>query len=159
MPVASVAADTREGESDSFGFTEPYVLYGEDNSTDSVFFERAFRGYKPDYPLVHRANGKLIRDFLEDREQKEERLPSLVVLDIKMPGLTGLEILEFIRKRPALSRLPVIILSASSENRDIKTAYKHRVNAYLTKPSRYGELKDLVGTLATFWINYNHPPL
>ena len=159
MPVASIAAASQEEPSDQFGYTEPYMLYGEDNTTDSLLFERAFRVHEPNFPLVHRGNGKLIRDFLEARVQNGERLPSLVVLDIKMPGHTGLEVLEYIRKNVALSRLPVVILSASSEHRDIQTAYKYRVNAYITKPNRYGQLKALVGTLATFWISYNHPPL
>ncbi|PPK88004.1 two-component system response regulator [Neolewinella xylanilytica] len=136
--------------------TEPYLLYAEDNYADYIFFERAFRKFNPDYPLVHQSNGKLTRDYLLQRLEHNDRLPNLIVLDIKMPGLTGLDLLEFIRSRTRLRRLPVIILSASSEKKDIQRAYRHNVNAYLTKPERYGDLKDLVACLSTFWIKFNH---
>ena len=82
-------------------------------------------------------------------------LPRLVILDIKMPGLTGLEVLEFIRSHPRLRLLPVLLFSSSSQERDIIRAYDHYVNAYLVKPGHYHLLRDLVDSINRFWIRYN----
>ncbi len=155
MAQPTVDPAGKKGQEEQIQYKEPYCLYGEDNSSDHIFFTRAFRNSNAGFPLVHRENGKLIKDFLLDRLKADDRLPNLVVLDIKMPGLSGLEVLEFIRCRTRLSRIPVVILSASAEDKDINKAYQNRVNAYLTKPERYSDLKQLVSTLATFWLDYN----
>ncbi|WP_116106129.1 response regulator [Lewinella sp. IMCC34191] len=146
------------GKEGQVTYTDPYVLCAEDNRVDYLFFERAFRQSQPDYPIVHCENGKLTRDFLLQRIRRNDTLPILIVLDIKMPGLSGLEVLEYIRSKPRLTQIPVVMLSASSEERDIQSAYRHCANAYLTKPERYGDLKRLVSTMADFWISYNHRP-
>ncbi|MGB3800371.1 MAG: response regulator [Lewinella sp.] len=150
--------DLVELTTDPADYTQPYLVYAEDNPVDYLFFERAFRNHFPDFPLSHCANGKLVRDFLVDRVESNDGLPKLIVLDIKMPGLSGLEVLEFIRNTPRLSRVPVIMLSASSEGRDIRTAYRHHVNAYVIKPERYGDLKKLIKHMGNFWITYNYNP-
>ena len=137
------------------GEQQSYVLYAEDNPTDYLFFLRAFSRENPGLPLVHRENGKQIKTYLLDCVAKKAPLPSVVVLDIKMPGLSGLDVLAFIRQHPRLHRLPVVLLSASEEQRDLDRAYDFRVNAYLVKPNRFQQLKDLVKTMSTFWVHYN----
>ena len=132
-----------------------YVLYAEDNPNDATFFTRAFRDKGDGFELVHRQNGILVRQYLRDCLTDHTPLPHLVLLDIKMPGLTGLDILEFIRSTPELAQLPVVILSASAEQRDLNHAYRNRVNAYLMKPDRYQHLKRLVGALCTYWLHFN----
>ena len=133
----------------------PYVLYAEDNMIDYNFFKRAFQRESSGLELVHRENGQMIKNYLLHCVEEKSRLPTMVVLDIKMPGLSGLDVLHFIRNHPRLRRLPVILLSASEERRDLDRAYEDRVNAYLVKPNRYQQLRELVHTMITFWSRYN----
>ncbi len=135
--------------------TAPYLLYAEDNPTDYLFFRRAFSTFNDSLRVVHRADGSLLKNYLVEAVERNAPLPLLVVLDIKMPGMTGLEVLEFIREHPRLRLLPVVVLSASDQERDIIRAYDNEVNAYLVKPDRYHQLKDLVCSLDRFWIRHN----
>ena len=138
--------------------SDNYILYAEDNVTDYTFFERAFKKVSPRMDLKHVANGKLARNFLLQQVKDARPLPRALVLDIKMPGLTGLELLKYIREQDALHNLPVIILSASEERRDMEEAYAQRTNAYLVKPGRYSELRQMVQTIAEFWLHFNRIP-
>ena len=135
--------------------SKPYVLYAEDNFADTVFFRRAFELLDIDIELIHHSTGIETRDFLLSRLEAHQSLPCLIISDIKMPGLTGLELLEFIRSHAGLSHLPVVLMSASAETRDIEQAYDHHTSAYIIKPSRYRKLKELVYALVTFWVRYN----
>ncbi len=137
----------------------PYILYAEDNSSDAAFFQRAFRQAGGELPIVHFENGTGTLEFLENAVRHRKLLPRLLILDIKMPGMSGLELLMLIRQREEFSNLPVIILSASYEAKDVKLAYRHRVNAYIVKPNQYKELKSLTASIATFWGKYNKIPL
>lgn len=136
-----------------------YVLYAEDNPPDHLFFARAFGNLNTHHQLVHRETGTQIRDYLLDCLERDAPLPQLLVLDIKMPGLTGIDVLEFVRQHPQLSKLPVVLLSASDDQRDLIRAYDSRVNAYLVKPNRYHQLCQLVASLTTFWVSYNRVAL
>ena len=133
----------------------PYILYAEDNPTDSHFLLRAFSRDHPEQELIHLENGQLVKEFLLQLLAEEAPLPTLTVLDIKMPGMSGLEVLEFIRRHDRLRRLPVILLSASEEACDLDRAYRNRVNAYLVKPGRYRQLRELTGTIQQLWIRHN----
>ena len=133
----------------------PYILYAEDNPTDSHLLLRAFGREHPEQELVHLENGQLVKEYLLNLLAEQAPLPSLTVLDIKMPGMSGLDVLEFIRRHDRLQRLPVILLSASEEDRDLDRAYRNRVNAYLVKPGRYRQLRELIGTIQQLWIRYN----
>ncbi len=137
----------------------PYILYAEDNPADSHFLLRAFGRDHPDQELIHLENGQLVKEYLLRIVAEGAPLPTLVVLDIKMPGMSGLEVLEFIRHHPRLYRLPVILLSASEEERDLDRAYHSRVNAYLVKPGRYRQLRELTKTIQLLWVRYNRVAL
>jgi CheY-like chemotaxis protein len=139
--------------------TDNYVLYAEDNPSDVIFFSRAFRKFAAETQLLHCDSGPKVRNALTECVRTERLLPRLVVLDIKMPGLSGLEVLEYIRNDSDLKNLPVVMLSASGEQRDINRAYDLRANAYLIKPDRYKSLQLLVGSLAHFWIRHNRRPV
>lgn len=83
-------------------------------------------------------------------------LPSLVLLDLKLPRLSGFEVLEWIRSQPGLRCLPIIVLTSSKAKRDITRAYELGANAYLIKPAAYNDLVSLVKTVADFWIFANN---
>ena len=86
--------------------------------------------------------------------------PAVVLLDIKMPRMDGLEVLRAIRSDPKLKRLPVVILTSSREEQDIITSYDLGVNAYVVKPVDFQSFIDAVESLGVFWALINeHPPL
>ena len=81
--------------------------------------------------------------------------PRLAILDIKMPGMNGLELLAKIKSNDRTKDLPVIIMSSSDEPQDISCAYDCGANGYLVKPNRFQDLRELVGSIACFWIKTN----
>src|SRR6266446_4922698 len=116
------------------------VLYAEDSEDDVLLVRFAFEQAQIVNPLQIVQDGRQAMDYLagEGRfgDRKEFPLPGLLLLDLKLPRNTGLEELESIRLTPSLKNLPVIILSASNQVRDIADPYALRANAFRVKPSR-----------------------
>jgi two-component system response regulator len=139
------------------------VIYVEDEPDDAFFMERAFRQCAPEVELRIFTNGvEAIRFFTEDveRTQQRELKPGLVLLDLNLPGNSGLEVLREIRAQPLLKLLPVIIYTSSNQQIDIVEAYRSGCSAYLVKPRSPDRLKDVVNAMAEFWINENqYPPI
>ncbi|CAH0998998.1 Response regulator rcp1 [Neolewinella maritima] len=142
-------------EPSSYPPQESYILYAEDNYIDARFLLRIFYKQYPEQHIVHLENGQLVKDFLLRALEEGTPLPHLVLLDIKMPGLSGLDVLEFIRSERLLRKIPVVILSASGEQRDLTRAYHSRTNAYLIKPEGYRGLKHVVLSIYSFWSQHN----
>jgi CheY-like chemotaxis protein len=84
--------------------------------------------------------------------------PAVVMLDIKMPRMDGIEVLREIRSDPALKRIPVVVLTSSREQRDIVTSYDLGVNAYVVKPVDFESFIRAVGRVGAFWAIVNEPP-
>ena len=90
-----------------------------------------------------------------DRDTKN---PILILLDIKMPKIDGLEVLRKVKSHPELEQIPVVMLTSSGMERDIKRSYEYGVNAYVVKPVNFSEFRDTVKTLGNFWIKLNKVP-
>jgi DNA-binding response OmpR family regulator len=86
---------------------------------------------------------------------KRYPLPALILLDLKLPLKHGFEVLVWLRQQPSLRGIIVIILTSSSEERDVSQAYDLGTNAYLVKPTSVDKLTEIVGALDTFWFRYN----
>ncbi len=84
--------------------------------------------------------------------------PVLVMLDLKMPKVDGLEVLRTIKADPALRRIPVVMLTSSREQRDLAESYEHGVNAYVVKPVEFEKFTNAVRQLGLFWMLLNEPP-
>lgn len=84
--------------------------------------------------------------------------PAVVLLDLKMPRLNGIDVLKVIKADPALKTIPIVVLTSSREETDLKTCYELGVNAYVVKPVEFGDFIDAVKTLGSFWAILNEVP-
>ncbi|HEY3757271.1 MAG TPA: response regulator [Opitutaceae bacterium] len=123
------------------------VLYAEDSEDDAFLLQRAFSQAGVSNPLVVVPNGKAVVHYLSATGPYTDRtshpFPRLVLLDIKMPHRTGLDVLCWIRQQPELRHLTVIMLTASAQDRDVSSAYSLGANGYLVKPSNAAGLAQL----------------
>ena len=132
------------------------ILLAEDDPNDVMLVKLALESAGIDRIQVVQDGAEAV-EFLSGEKICSNRrrfpLPALVLLDIKMPKVTGLEVLAWLRENSnsRLKRLPVIIMSSSSEQKDIDRAYELGVNAYLVKPHAFTELVEVLKTTTDFW--------
>ena len=130
------------------------ILLAEDDPTDADFFQRALNRLDTPPDLVWcRTGSQAFTDLVECTTKQQ--LPRVAVVDIKMPGMSGLELLEKIKSNDEIKHLPVIIMSSSDEPSDIARAYDNGANGYLVKPNKFRDLRELVTSIDYFWIKTN----
>jgi len=133
------------------------ILLVEDNPNDSRLMKRALQ--KIDLsPKIHLAkDGVEAVEFIDNyfNENDDICLPKFILLDLKLPRLDGLELLEIIKKNEVWAHLPVIIMTSSNEAVDIERAYKLGVNSYLVKPVNYEEFYKTIRELTNYWLKIN----
>lgn len=134
------------------------ILLAEDSPADAEMAIDALREARLANPIVHVEDGVEALDYLYRRgafANREPGMPAVLLLDIKMPRLDGLEVLKQIRQDDALKRLPVVILSSSREENDLARSWDLGVNAYVVKPVDVDQFFNAVQTLGTFWAVIN----
>ena len=135
------------------------VLLVEDDENDVFFFKRAMKLAGWSDPLQVVQDGKQAIDYLSGSGQFSRRaelpLPALVLLDLKLPYVNGLEVLKWIRDHSSFRQLAAIVLTSSREDVDIGRACQLGANAYVVKPAAAEELVDLVKSIWAFWIKHN----
>lgn len=132
------------------------ILHVEDNPDDVVLTAIAFRKAGIVAKLEVAADGQKAMAALSNSAPGS--LPACVLLDIKLPSLSGLEVLAWIRNEPRLKRLPVIMLTSSLLAGDIDQAYDLGANSYLVKPPNLDSLIQLAKTIDLYWLRTNTPP-
>lgn len=138
------------------------ILLGEDDAGDAEMTVRALRANGLLNDIVVARDGVEVLDYLYRRGAWAGRgggLPGLLLLDIKMPRRSGLEVLREIRDDPVLRVLPVVVLTSSQESPDVHAAYALGANAYVVKPVGFEEFTDAVQRIGAFWAMVNEPPL
>ncbi len=135
---------------------DPFVvLMAEDNEHDIIATQRAWRKHNIANPLFIVRDGEECMEYLQQRGRYSAPgsapRPGIVLLDIKMPRLDGLAVLERIRADEKLCRLPVIILTSSKIEQDRLRSYDLGANAYITKPVGFDNFSDAVKTINLFW--------
>lgn len=135
------------------------VLLVEDDPDHVALIQRAFAKAKLVNPLLVVRDGEDAVDYLSGRGAYTDRsrypLPSLILLDLKLPRKSGLEVLEWLRGEAGLKLTPVVILSSSSETYDVAKAYALGVNSYLLKPVNFGDLLEMVKSIGMYWMILN----
>lgn len=137
------------------------ILLAEDSPADAEMAVDALREARLANPIVHVEDGVEALDYMLRRgtfAEREEGLPAVLLLDIKMPRMDGLEVLKQIRGHDELKRLPVVILSSSREESDLARSWDLGVNAYVVKPVDVDQFFNAVKTLGTFWAVINQAP-
>ena len=138
------------------------ILVAEDNEDDVYLLRRAFTQAKLHNPLHVVSDGEQLLAYLRGEDEYADRrkypFPALVLLDVKMPKMNGLEALAAIRNDPDLKRLVVIFLSSSDHERDINHAFDLRANSYLVKPTNTERMVDILHRFRDYWLALNQYP-
>lgn len=130
------------------------ILYVEDSPDDITLLQLAFRKAAVQAQLEVATDGEQAISALKNGAGA---VTGCVLLDVKLPGLSGLEVLSWIREQPQLKRLPVIMFSSSSLPADINQAYDLGANSYLVKPASLDGLIELARTIEQYWLRLNTP--
>jgi len=138
------------------------ILLVEDNPDDVKLTLRAFKRNNMLNPIVVARDGVEALDFLFARGAHAERagkpLPTLVILDLKLPKLDGLEVLKAVRGDARTRLVPVVILTSSKEQQDLIQGYALGANSYVRKPVDFTEFMEAVRLLGIYWLMTNQPP-
>lgn len=135
------------------------ILLVEDSPSDEGLILRALKSHHIDNPVTVARDGQEAVDYLFGKGAYEGRdiddLPALILLDLKLPKLSGLEVLQCIRKDERTKLLPIVILTSSTEDIDIIESYRLGANSYVSKPVEFQEFSNAIKQLGLYWIILN----
>lgn len=124
------------------------ILLVEDDDVDAMTVRRAFRELKVTNPLVQRGNGEAAVEFLRDSASE---MPCLIMLDLNMPVMNGIEFLQVAKQHPTWRRIPAIVLTTSEEEQDKIASFDLSVAGYITKPVDYRRFVEAMRTIDAYW--------
>lgn len=140
------------------------ILLAEDNIVDAELTIRELKKYHLANNLFHAKNGKDALDFIFAEGQYAgtkdvQQAPRLVLLDIQMPKVNGIEVLQRIKSDTRTKNIPVVMLTSSRENPDVKKCYDLGANSYIVKPVNFESFAAAIKNLGFYWLLLNQPPL
>lgn len=142
--------------------TEVEILLVEDTRSDAEMTIRAIRKNNISNKIIHLKDGKEALDFLFGKGEYEDRdtnhKPKVILLDLKMPKVDGIEVLTQIRSNELTKGIPVVVLTSSNENPDIEKCYKLGVNSYIVKPIVIEDFVQKISNLGLYWVIHNQTP-
>lgn len=138
------------------------IMLVEDNPDDEELTLRALRQSKIANEIAVTRDGSEALDFLFGKGKYEgrdlSRLPAVILLDLKLPKLGGLDVLQRLRAEPTTRLIPVVILTSSSEDEDMLRSYQSGANSYVRKPVEFRAFAESVTQLGLYWMLLNQPP-
>jgi len=137
------------------------ILLVEDNLDDVALTQRAFKKGNVFNELIVAPDGAEALDYLfgtgKYAGQRDERIPELILLDLKLPKIDGLEVLRRLRADEGTRLLPVVVLTSSKEDQDIVDSYKFGANSYIRKPVDFNQFVEAAKNLGLYWLVLNEP--
>ena len=133
------------------------ILLVEDNKDHAELALRALQDHAGDTPCqtYWMKNGQEALDFLQNKKSENHPLPSMIILDIKLPKVTGIELLTKIKAHQILSRIPVIMLTTSDRSEEMESCYKLGANSFIVKPVQFNEFIEKVKSVKYYWTQIN----
>ena len=139
------------------------ILHVEDSDADVFLLQYAFKVAGIDYPIQNVGDGQQAIDYISGtgkfKDRKQYPLPCVVLLDLKLPHVMGLDVLRWIRQESRCKSLIVIVLSSSFHDKDVERAYSLGANAFLIKPGDVTSFADMCKAISHFWLTYNQAPV
>jgi len=138
-----------------------HILLVEDDDNDAELTKNVLNQFGIINKIIRVSDGEEALDYFYRRNNfqgNEDPYPAVVLLDLKMPRVNGIEVLQEIKSNDKLKTIPVIILTSSSEETDLKTCYQLGVNAYVVKPVDIEQFRNAIKELGIFWLLINTPP-
>ena len=143
--------------------TEVEILLIEDNLNDAELTIRALRKSNIANKLIHLKDGAMAIDFLfgigEYEGRNTNNQPKVILLDLKMPKVDGIEVLKEIKSNEETKSIPVVVLTSSKENPDVEQAYALGANSYIVKPVNFESFAQAIMNLGFYWLLLNQPPV
>jgi two-component system response regulator len=133
------------------------VLLIEDNQDDIHLMLHSFRRHKFTNDITVVMDGEEALRYLE-QSREQEGVPGLILLDLKLPKVSGMEILERIKGDAVFKRIPVVVLTSSAEEKDVENSYRLGANSYIVKPVDFKKFVETVRMLGFYWLLLNKPP-
>lgn len=124
------------------------ILLAEDDEVDVMSIQRAFKEINITNPLVVTTNGE---DVLEYLKNPDNPVPCIILLDIKMPKMNGIEVLAVLKNDPATRKIPVVMLTTSDDEKDRIASFNHSVAGYMIKPVDRKKFIDIIKTIDMYW--------
>ena len=137
------------------------VLLVEDNVGHAELIMAAASAIEPKPQMIHLIDGEAALEYIAAAQEPnggEERLPSLVLLDLQLPKIDGLEVLQRLKGSPDTRWIPVVILTTSESENDLRRAYDQHANGYLVKPITFEEFVSMMRAVGDYWLGYNCRP-
>ena len=138
------------------------IMLAEDNKDDEMLTLRAFKQNNIANEVIIARDGIEVLDFLFCQGVHDKRnpevMPAMLLLDLNMPRMGGLEVLEHLRMDPRTEMLPIIILTSSKEEHDLILSYKLHANSYIRKPVDFMQFSEAVRQIGLYWLVLNEPP-
>ena len=138
-----------------------HILLVEDNSSHAELIKRSFEQHKIPNRITHLKDGQTALDYLfEEGDYKNVacEIPHLILLDLRMPRMDGLEVLKQLKTHEGLNKVPVVILSTSASEIYVARAYEFHANSYLVKPTDYDKFSKLITDLGQYCMAWNQDP-
>jgi CheY-like chemotaxis protein len=139
------------------------ILLVEDDPAHAEAVRRNLSGSRFTNRLMHVSDGQAALDYLYQREEfsapELSPRPGLILLDLRLPKVDGLEVLKAIKTDDSLSQIPVVMLTTSAAEADVTKAYAFHANSYLVKPADFGRFGELIEIIGYYWLAWNHNPV
>ncbi|MHC4187104.1 MAG: response regulator [Planctomycetota bacterium] len=124
------------------------ILLVEDDAVDVMTIKRALNDVGSENEVIHFVNGELALEYLKDEDHKE---PCIIILDLNMPRMNGLEFIRILKAEPELKKIPVVVLTTSTNEKDISESFDSCVAGYMVKPADYEKFVDIMRTISCYW--------